>query len=195
MRLFFAKRRNTLIVIVALMALALATFVLIRYRDLVLSTLHINLARPDSAAALHLRMVADVPLAGGASRFDYQVVDESHSRLFIAHLGADLVTVFDLKNQRVITDVVGVAGAHGVTVAPDLGLVFAAATGTHQVAVIDAETLQIIARIDSGDYPDGLAYDPETHKLFVSDESGRADIVMDTQTNQRLNRIDLGSDV
>src|SRR5947207_1221613 len=82
----------------------------------------------------------------GASRFDYQSVDVGRNRLFIAHLGADQVTVFDLKNQRVITDIVGVAGAHGVTVAPDLGRVFAAATGTHQVAVIEADSLQIIGR-------------------------------------------------
>jgi DNA-binding beta-propeller fold protein YncE len=182
-------------VIVALLVLVLAIVVLIRYRDLALSVLHINLAKTDSAAVLHLRMISDIPLDGGASRFDYQVVDVARNRLFIAHLGADLVTVFDLKNQRVITDIVGVAGVHGVTLAPDLGRVFAAATGTHQVAVIDAESLQIIARVDGGDYPDGLAYDPETHKLFVSDESGRADIVMDTQANQRLNKIDLGSDV
>ena len=195
MRLFFAKRRKTAIIIAALLVLGLLAAGLIRYRDLAMSLLNIHLAKPDSAAALGLRLVADVPLNGGATRFDYQSVDDQNNRLFIAHLGADLVTVFDLKNQRVITDIIGVAGAHGVTMAPDLGWVFAAATGTHQVAVIDAESLQIIARIDGGEYPDGLAYDPQTHKLFVSDESGGADIVIDTQSNQRINRIDLGSDV
>jgi len=195
MRLFFANPRNIAMVIGALLALGLLAAGLIRYRDLALSVLNINLAKPDAAAALHLRMLADVPLDGGASRFDYQVVDESRRQLFIAHLGADRVAVFDLNNQRVMTDIVGVAGAHGVTVAPDLGRVFAAATGTHQVAVIDAASLQIVARIEGGDYPDGLAYDPQTHKLFVSDETGRADIVIDTQSNQLLNRIDLGSEV
>jgi DNA-binding beta-propeller fold protein YncE len=195
MKQVFAHRRTVLIGTLVLVAIVALIAVFIRYRDLALSKLNVNLASPDSAAGLRLRMIGDVPLDGGASRFDYQSVDASRQRLFIAHLGAGQVTVFDLKNQRVITDIVDVASAHGVTVVPELGRVFAAAAGTHQVAVIDADSLRIMARADGGDYPDGLAYDPETHKLFVSDETGGADIVIDTRTNQRINRIDLGSDV
>src|SRR4051812_43501318 len=104
MRLFFSKRRKAVMISAALLVLGLLAAGLIRYRDLAMSVLNINLARPDSAAALGLRLLADVTLNGGATRFDYQVVDGVRNRLFIAHLGADLVTVFDLKNQRVITD-------------------------------------------------------------------------------------------
>src|SRR6266568_7760755 len=102
MRPFFANRRNKALLIVALIVVGLMAVVLIRYRDLALSALNINVANPDSAAALRLRMIADIPLDGGASRFDYQSLDAARNRLFIAHLGADQVTVFDLKNQRVI---------------------------------------------------------------------------------------------
>ncbi len=144
--------------------------------------------------ALGLRKIADIPLEGGSSRFDYQSIDPQRGLLFIAHLGASQVIAFDLKQQKVAAYIPDVASAHGVVAVPETGRVYAAATGTRQVAVIDAQTLRVIARADGGQYPDGLTYDPEEQKLFVSDETGGAVIVIDTRTNQRTNRIDLGGE-
>lgn len=47
----------------------------------------------------------DVPLSGGATRLDYQSFDAASGRLYIAHLGSDLMTVFDTKTQKVVGDV------------------------------------------------------------------------------------------
>src|SRR5215467_10258664 len=46
---------------------------------------------------LPLQVLADVPLTGGTTRFDYQSFDSNSGRLYIAHLGADLMTVFDVN--------------------------------------------------------------------------------------------------
>src|SRR5260370_38154687 len=43
---------------------------------------------------LPLHTMRDVPLSGGATRLDYQSLDSDNGRLFIAHLGSDLMTVF-----------------------------------------------------------------------------------------------------
>src|SRR4051812_22521814 len=51
--------------------------------------------------ALGLRQVAEIPLPGGTSRWDYQSLDPSSGRLYLAHLGASSVTVFDTASQRV----------------------------------------------------------------------------------------------
>src|SRR6185369_13102706 len=51
---------------------------------------------PVIPASLPLRVVADVPLTGGTTRFDYQSIDTASGRLYIAHLGSDLMTVFDI---------------------------------------------------------------------------------------------------
>ena len=139
------NRRFRVIALTAGVILLALVMVLIRYRDLAFSKLNINVANEDSAALLGLRQIAEVPLDGGASRFDYQSVDEGHHRLYIARLGAGQVTVFDLRNQQVITDIVDVAGVHGVLAVPELGRVFATATGSRQVVVIDAETFQTSA--------------------------------------------------
>lgn len=163
------------------------------YRYLLLSKLNIP-STGGNEAAIGLRQIAEIPLPGGANRFDYQSIDDQDRLLFIAHLGSDQVIVFDLNQENVAATIPDIASPHGVTALPDMKRLYVAATGTHQVAIVDMKTDQIIARADGGTYPDGLAYDPETHKLFVSDESGGRVIVIDTRTNQRTNRIDLGGE-
>jgi len=53
--------------------------------------------RASGQAKLPLELVEDVPLPGGAFRFDYQSLDSEGGRLYIAHLGANRLTVFDTK--------------------------------------------------------------------------------------------------
>jgi len=147
-----------------------------------------------STPPLRLRTIADVPLAGGSSRLDYESLDERTGLLFIAHLGAGIVSVFDIKTQRIVANIPQIAGVHGVLAVPAPGRVYASATDDNQVAVIDEPTLRVIARIPAGDYPDGLAYDPGAHTVFVSDETGGTDTVIDTRTNRRSATIPLGGE-
>src|SRR4051794_20543028 len=114
------------------------------------------------ATTLPLELVADVPLPGGAARFDYQWVDPAARRLYIAHLGADSVIVFDVAQNRVLRQIDGLPSVHGVVGAPDRHLIFATATGDKQLAIIDDRTFAIRARVAAGEYPNGLAYDPRT---------------------------------
>lgn len=141
---------------------------------------------------LPLRVLADVPLSGGTTRFDYQSFDSSSGRLYIAHLGSDLMTVFDVNKQAVVGDVKDLKRVHGVLAAPELHRVYASATGTNELAVIDDQSLSIVARVPAGDYPDGIAYAPKVNKIYVSDLHGKTDTVIDAKTNQRLTTILLG---
>jgi hypothetical protein len=52
-----------------------------------------------------LHQVRDIPLTGGTNRFDYQSIDTSTNRLYISHLGSNMVDVFDVKMQKVITNI------------------------------------------------------------------------------------------
>lgn len=149
---------------------------------------------PASGPPVPLRTVADIPLPGDTSRFDYQSLDPQTGRLFIAHLGASTVVVFDTRTRQVVGTIPNVASVHGVLAVPELGKVYATATGKNQVAVIDASTLRVTVTLPGGTYPDGLAYDPVDHQLFVSDERGGTDTVIDTQTNQVVGTIPLGGE-
>lgn len=152
-------------------------------------------ANADAPANSHFHTVADLPLPGDTSRFDYQSYDPRAHRLYLAHLGAGVVLVVDTQKRAVVGTVPDVRGVHGVLVVPDLGRVYASATDRNEVAVIDATSLAVIASAPGGDYPDGLAYDPEVGKVYVSDESGQTDTVIDTRTNQRVATIPLGGEV
>ena len=153
-----------------------------------------NTQSPAAAAPgnLPLRVLADVPLTGGTSRFDYQSFDSKSGLLYIAHLGADQMTVFDVNKQTVVRDVKDLKRVHGVLAVPELHRVYASATGSNELAVIDDRSFSIVARVPAGDYPDGIAYASKENKIYVSDLHGKADTVVDAKTNQRLTTIALG---
>jgi YVTN family beta-propeller protein len=140
---------------------------------------------------LPLRTVSDVPLTGRATRLDYQSFDPQTGRLYIAHLGDDMMTVFDTNAGKIIGDVRDLKRVHGVLAVPELHRVYASATGTNELAVIDDQSLQVVARVPAGDYPDGIAYASNAMKLYVSDLHGKSDTVIDAKTNQRIATVEL----
>jgi YVTN family beta-propeller protein len=109
-----------------------------------------------------------VRLPGDTSRWDYQVFDATSHRLYIAHLGANQIVVFDTRRQQMAGVVDGISQVHGLVLAGDLGRLYASATGRNQVAVIDTSRLAVIGTVPTGDYPDGLAYVAEAGKVYVS---------------------------
>ena len=141
---------------------------------------------------LPLHILSDVPLTGGATRLDYQSLDSENGRLYIAHLGSDFMTVFDVNKQTIVGDVKDLKRVHGVLAVPELHRVYASATGSNELAVIDDNTLQVVARAPAGDYPDGVAYATKANKICVSDLHGKTDTVIDAKTNVRLTTIALG---
>jgi DNA-binding beta-propeller fold protein YncE len=141
-----------------------------------------------------LRLVTDVPMPGPAVRFDYQSLDPGSGRLYISHMNADQIVVFDTRSRRVVANLDAFARVHGVWAVSDLGRVYASVTGDHQVAVVDMKTLKTLARVGPVTYPDGLAYAPAAHRIFVSDEHGKADAVVDVRTNTLVTSIGLGGE-
>jgi DNA-binding beta-propeller fold protein YncE len=145
----------------------------------------------DNPESGPLKQVADVPLPSPAVRFDYQSLDASHGRLYIAHMNADQLVVFDTKKREVVANLDGFPNVHGVWAVPELGRVYASATGEHKVAIVDMETLKTITKTGPIKYPDGIAYAPVAKRVFVSDERGNADAVIDATTNSLVATIPL----
>jgi DNA-binding beta-propeller fold protein YncE len=141
--------------------------------------------------ALPLRLVADYPLTGNATRFDYASMDEARGILWLAHMGDGSVEAFDVKANRVALTVQlsPSASVRGILVADRK--VYAAAQGLGSVVVLDGRNGKRLATIAAGDV-DGLAFDPVTHRVFVSDESGDRDIAIDTRTDRAVGNVSLG---
>jgi DNA-binding beta-propeller fold protein YncE len=139
-----------------------------------------------------LKTVADVPMPGPAVRFDYQTLDSSSGRLYIAHMNADQLVVFDTATRKVIANLEGFSRVHGVWAAPEINRVFASVTGENKVASVDAATLKTVAKVGPINYPDGVAYAPAQKRVFVSDEHGNEDAVIDAEANTLIKKIELG---
>jgi DNA-binding beta-propeller fold protein YncE len=146
----------------------------------------------DSTKSVPLKKVADIPMPGPAVRFDYQSLDATQGRLYISHMNANQLVVFDTNKREVVANLDGFTGVHGVWAVPELGRVYASVTGEHKVAAVDTKTLQTLAKVGPIKYPDGIAYAPGPQRVFVSDEHGGVDAVIDTKTNSLVASIPLG---
>jgi len=149
-------------------------------------------AAPPTTSSLPLALVADVPLPGGATRFDYQWVDAERRRLYIAHLGDGSLLVLDLDAERVIAEVLHLPSVHGVVAAPDQHLVLATSTAEKRLALVDDQSFEVKARVPAGEYPNGLAYDPTSARAFVSNNTGRGVAVVDVKAAEARPAIDVG---
>src|SRR2546422_8315204 len=133
---------------------------------------------PASTAEAPLRVVADVPLPGSASRFDYQSLAPASGRLFISHMGAGQLVVFDVRAGRVIANLDGFPTVTGVLAVPVEHRAHAPATGDHAVVVVDDSTFRIVARVPGPRFPDGIAYAPEERRGFLSGETGGGGVLI-----------------
>jgi len=133
----------------------------------------------------------DIPLTGGVSRFDYQYLDTDNNLLYLAHMGAGQIIVFNTKQTKVMQVLSGFPGVTGLLVLPQFHRLYASVSKNHQVAVVDTQTQKVVERIPGGHFPDGMDYVPETHQLFVSDEMGAEVVVIDVLKNRRLASIKL----
>jgi DNA-binding beta-propeller fold protein YncE len=152
-------------------------------------------AASTAAAVPGYRVLRDVPLPGDTSRWDYQVYDPLTHRLFVAHLGASDVVVFDTRHQKLVATLRDVASVHGLGLAPDLHRLYASATGRNELAIIDTDSLRRVATVPAGDFPDGVAYVPGANRVFISDVGGSGDTIVDAATGHPLGSVDLGGDI
>jgi hypothetical protein len=146
-------------------------------------------AAPPKPPPLPLTFVADLPLPGNPSRFDYQWIDTANRRLFIAHLGDSSLLVFDLDGQRVIHEVTRLPSVQSVVAAPALHLVFATATAEKTLALIDDQTFQVKSRVPAGEYPNGPNHAGQGGRFVMSLSAMRkasAEIVSDGLTPSAL---------
>lgn len=146
------------------------------------------------ASRAPLALVREIPLPGPANRFDYQSFDPASARLYMNHMNAGTMLVFDADSGRIVGEVSGLPRATGVLAVPAKHMVYVSAAGAHRLAAIDDRSLKIIAGVGGIEFPDGIAFAPAEDKIFVSDENGAADVVIDAATNVKRSTIALGGE-
>src|SRR5207244_222489 len=93
------------------------------------------LRHADMQIVAILERVADVLLPGPPVRLDYQSIDTTADRLYISHMNAGELIVFDMNARKVEGTVGDLPRITGVCSVPALGKVYASVPGHHHVAV------------------------------------------------------------
>jgi hypothetical protein len=93
-----------------------------------------------------LKKIADIPIPGPAVRFDYQSLDVENGRLYISHMNADQLVVFDTAKREVVANLDGFKRVHGVFAVPEINRLYASVTSDHQVAVVNTKPSRLWER-------------------------------------------------
>jgi len=79
---------------------------------------------------------------GGVGGWDLLTVQPERKRLFISR--GDRVQVFNTQSGKVIKEILGTDGVHGIALAKDLGLGFTSNGKSNSVTVFDLDSLSVI---------------------------------------------------
>lgn len=124
-----------------------------------------------SAAQTQWSVTRTFPI-GGEGSWDYLTVDASSHRLFVPRTTHTLI--IDENSGKVLGDIPGQKGAHGVAVVPKLNRGFITdGGGTGAIIVFDLKTYAVLGRIQTVPDSDGIIYDAKLDRvLAVSGDGG-----------------------
>ena len=116
---------------------------------------------------------------GGEGNWDYVTVDPDAHRIYIPR--GTHVQVLDESTHKVVADIPGMRGIHGVAIVPKANRGFV--TGNDPKGVIyvfDLKSNQVTSKIPTGEEDcDGLFYDPATDRVYVQNGDSMTSTVID----------------
>jgi len=127
---------------------------------------------------------------GGEGGWDYMIPDATNHRLFIAR--RDRVMVVDMNNGRLIGEITGIKGAHGVALASSTGRGFATSGDDSSVVMFDLKTYKTLGKIPAGEDADAIIYDPSSGRVFSFNGDANSATVIDPKKGTLVTNIALG---
>ncbi|HUW76501.1 MAG TPA: YncE family protein [Gallionella sp.] len=151
-------------------------------------------AHPAHAATMSAHpmefSIADRFHISGQGRWDLLSYDGKRHRLFISW--ATHVHVIDTDTGKVVGDIPGTAGVHGIALADDLNEGFTSNGKSNSVTVFDLATLKVTGNIKiSGADPDIILYQPVTRHLYTFNGHSDNATVIDAVTHREIKTIAL----
>jgi DNA-binding beta-propeller fold protein YncE len=127
---------------------------------------------------------------GGIGGWDLLAVQPEKNRLFISR--SDRVQVFETQSGKVVKEIPGTSGVHGIALANELGLGFTSNGQSNSVTVFDLNSLNVIGEIKGiGAKPDAILYEPHSKRVFVFNGRSRGVTVIDAVTKKIVSTIAL----
>lgn len=128
---------------------------------------------------------------GGDGGWDYLTVDASARRIYVSR--ATHVAVVDADSGKVVGDIPGTEGVHGIALAPGLKKGFTSNGRAGTVTVFDLASLAVTATWKTtGENPDAILYEPVSKRLLTFNGRGRNATVFDAETGTIAGTIPIG---
>ncbi|HEX6966852.1 MAG TPA: YncE family protein [Gemmatimonadaceae bacterium] len=143
---------------------------------------------PGHGAKYH---VANRYTLGGDGGWDYVALDTASHRLFITR--GDRAMVVDPANGKVLGEVTGIDGAHGVAFDYASGHGFATSGRDSSVVMFDLKTLAVSGRSRAAADADAILFDPATKHVFTFNGDAQSSSVIDGATGRNIGTVDLGA--
>ena len=127
---------------------------------------------------------------GGDGRWDYVTPDPGRHRVFIAR--QNRVMVVDVRDGKLMGEVTGIHGAHGVALVAKANRGFATSGNDSSVVVFDATTFHEQGRIRAAEDADAIVYDPASKRVFTFNGDAHSSTVVDPGPATLVTNIALG---
>lgn len=127
---------------------------------------------------------------GGEGGWDYIFVDSDSHRLYVSH--ATKVVVVDTDTDKVVGEIAGLKGIHGIATADEFGRGFISDGRDNSVVVFDTKTLKTLDTIKVGTNPDCIMYDPASKRIFAFNRGSSSATAIDAKDGKVVATFDLG---
>ena len=127
---------------------------------------------------------------GGSVEWDNVYFDPTSHRVFIAH--GDEVTVVDGRSGKLVGNVPGLEGVHGLATIPELHKGYAVSRGSQVARSFSLTSLRPEKSVPIGRAGDFLLYDPLSRRVFVTDQEAPIATVIDAARDLVVATLQLG---
>ncbi|HEU0173168.1 MAG TPA: YncE family protein [Blastocatellia bacterium] len=127
---------------------------------------------------------------GGDGSWDYVIPDPPKHRLFIGR--QNRVIVVDENDGKLLGEVTGINGAHGVALVDSAGHGFATSGNDSSVVMFDLKTFKALGRIPAAEDADAIIYDPASNLVFTFNGDAHSSTVIDPREGKLVTNIQLG---
>lgn len=127
---------------------------------------------------------------GGDGGWDYIIPDPPNHRLFIGR--QNRVMVVDENDGKLLGEITGINGAHGVALVDHTGHGFATSGNDASVVMFDLKTFKVLGRIPAAEDADAIIYDPASDRVFTFNGDAHSSTVIDPGAGKLITNIQLG---
>lgn len=132
---------------------------------------------------------AETHLTDGLDPVGHIDVSPDGSRLYIANLGTDMLSVLDVETLATIARIAVGDGPNESRVTPDGRFIVVANWNSSDVSVVDAETLEVVRTLKVGEGTHGVAVTPDGREVWIVNRLSNDVAILDAQTWEVTHRL------